>query len=187
MPTLLAEMHQKMKQPQIKLNGLNLHYGDIFCTKNPENLGKMICAVEKFWDIDNKAEYSHSGIIVDPGTFRTFEARWKIGYYDLADFKGEKILIGRHVAMTPFLHHKAIQKIDRRAGKNYPLHRLIFHLFPPLAKYINFDHGVCSEVTAEYLCAIKFLSTWKGRNPAHIENMIRYYKDWSTVYEGYTV
>jgi hypothetical protein len=42
--------------------------------------------------------------------------------------------------------------VKQYEGRKYPLHRLAFFLFPPLAKYIHFlDWGVCSELTALFL------------------------------------
>ena len=59
-----------------------LRQGDIFCTVNPMMLGRIICAIERFNDVDNQATYSHAGVILDHhGT--TFEALWTNRNQDL--------------------------------------------------------------------------------------------------------
>jgi len=88
---------------------ISLQPGDVFCTRNPMALGRVICFVQKIHASDNQAEYSHSGVILDKGG-TTFEALWTNKRQNLfRAYQGKKVLIGRHDKMT--------QKRFKRDGK----------------------------------------------------------------------
>lgn len=163
-----------------------LQPGDIFCTRNPMWLGRAINAAQTVWASDNKSEFSHAGIITDPaGT--TFEALWTVRSRNIfTDCAVERILIGRHDDMTKTLFTSAFGGVETYRGRWYPFHRLIFHMVPPLAKYISADNRylVCSELTAKFLHGAGLVDFFLGKNPDHIADMIRRWKDWRIVYDG---
>ena len=161
-----------------------LRPGDIFCTRNPMMLGRAINGVQKFWSKDNKSEYSHSGVIIDNlGT--TFEALWTNKHQDFSTaYKGINVVIGRNKNMTPLLAQKGWEGVKHHKGKAYAGHRLLFFLIPPLAKYLGFGLGVCSELTMKYLCKAGLSDCWQGWNPDDVADMIHKWKEWEVIYEG---
>jgi hypothetical protein len=169
-------------------NGLirgKLQQGDIFTTINPMWLGRAICAVQKFNDIDNAASYSHAGIILGP-TATTFEALWRNGRQELFNaYAGKQILIGRHESMNPERFKLGWNQVAHMEGKWYAGHRLFLMLIPPLAKYLaSGKFCVCSEIAAKFLKGCKIMTYWAGVTPDHIADVIHNYKGWSTVFEG---
>lgn len=166
------------------MSNMNLQPGDIFTTKNPQSLGRIIRNVQTFWSVSNSAEYSHAGIILD-STGTTFEALWKIEKGNIQNYLGDNILIGRNLEMTEERFKKGYEYIKKYEGKSYPLHRLAFFLFPPIAKYIHFvDWGVCSELTAQFLMECGLIDFWRGVFPDYLATMIQRWQDWEIVYEG---
>lgn len=165
---------------------IKLHPGDIFCSANPMWLGKAIMFVTKIHASDNKAEYSHSGIILDDqGT--TFEALWTNRKQNLFEaYKGKKVLIGRHKDMTPERALAGWARVKHHEGQAYAGHRLFLFFIPFLAKYLNLGLGVCSELTAKFIVGSGIYPEfyWKGKNPDHIADMIVKWKDWEIVFEG---
>lgn len=159
--------------------------GDIFCTRNPMWLGRAINAVQKFWSSDNESVYSHSGIIIDTaGT--TLESLWTIREQNIEDaYSGSGVIIGRHKLMTRKAFEEGLKCVMKHKGQIYPFHRLIFHLFPPAAKYISTGgFPVCSELACKFLAAAGLLNSWKGKNPDHVADMIRRWRMWDIVFEG---
>jgi hypothetical protein len=162
-----------------------LRPGDIFCTVNPMWLGRAICAIESFWDMDGKAEYSHSGIILGPnGT--TFEALWTNRRQGLFHAHGgKKVLIARHESMTGEAFAAGWAKVARLEGRWYAGHRLLLHLVPPLAKYIATGrYAVCSELAAKFLVGAGLLDHWKGVAPDYLAGIVRRWRGWKIVFEG---
>ena len=158
--------------------------GDIFCTRNPMALGRAINGMQLFWSTDNESTYSHSGIIIsDEGA--TFESLWTIKKANIDKYRGMRVLIGRHVKMTPESFKLGWDVVKRHEGQLYPFHRLILHIIPPMAKYLSTGRfPVCSELVAKFLCGCGFMRTWKGKNPDHIADMIRKWDDYDVVHEG---
>ncbi len=164
---------------------LNLQPGDIFCSDNPQSFGLIVNYVQKFWSIDNSATFGHSGVILDSiGT--TFEALWTIKRRNLyKSFLNKKILIGRNKKLNNELFWKGFKEIRKYEGNVYPLYRLSFFLFPPLAKYTRIlDWGVCSELTAKFLMQCGLLDYWRGVMPDYIAEIIKKWKNWEIIYEG---
>jgi len=161
-----------------------LKKGDIFCTRNPMALGRAINFVQKIKSKDNKAEYSHSGIIMHEDGM-TFEALWTNKRQNLfTDYQGRKVLIGRHKGMTDAKFQLGWNGIKKHEGKWYAGHRLIFFLIPFAAKYINLGLGVCSELTMKFLYKAKLADAWKSWNPDDVADMIKKWKDYEIIYEG---
>ena len=164
-----------------------LNPGDIFCTRNPMMLGRVICCMEKFWSSDNEAKYSHAGIIVGRPAI-TFEALWTNKKQNLFKaYDGTEVLIGRHEDMTVEKFNLGWQKIKNHEGKIYAGWRLFFHIIPPLAKYLSSNNfGVCSEITGEFIEGSGIYPEgyfWKGKTPDNIADMIHKWKKWTPLYE----
>lgn len=164
---------------------IQLEPGDIFCTRNPMWLGRAINAVQRFHSVDNQSEYSHAGIVIDPDG-GSFESLWTIRRSHIDIYEGKKVLVGRHEDMTRAMATNGLEALyQEHLGQIYPAHRLIFHLIPPLAKYISSGHfPVCSELAAKFLCKCGLLGYWKGVNPDHIADMIHNFRYFEVVYEG---
>jgi hypothetical protein len=162
-----------------------LHAGDVFTTSNPMWLGRAICYMERFVDVDNAATYSHAGIITDyKGT--TFEALWKNGKQDIFKaYAGKRVLIGRHAKMNLEAFQRGWDGVKHLEGRWYAGHRLLLHLVPPVAKMFNSGKfAVCSEIVAKFLKDAGFIDYWAGVNPDYIADMIKRWRDWTIVYEG---
>jgi len=135
---------------------------DLFASSNPQSLGTAICAIERFWAPDGRAEFGHTGIVTNADG-DTFEALWRIKRQNLFEaYAGQKVLIARWVGlpehgipgMTDELGQMAMMEIEKSyEGHRYPGWRLALHLVPPMAKYISYKgrFGVCSEITAKFL------------------------------------
>lgn len=169
------------------MNNLILNPGDIFCTRNPMWLGRAICGMEKFWASDNKAEYSHSGIIIGHPAI-TFEALWTAKSQDLfKSYKGEKVLIGRHSNMTLERFTSGWNKVRPFKGSWYPWWRLFFHIIPPISKYVSDgSKAVCSELAGIFIDGSGIYPEgyfWKGKNPDHIADMIHKWQGWQVIFE----
>ena len=155
--------------------------GDIFCTRNPMSLGRAIVVVQKFWSSDNQARYSHAGIIIGrPGI--TFEALWTNKKQDLFKaYAGEEVLIGWHDDMTLERFKAGWDRIKGSEGNIYPLWRIVFHVIPPLAKYLcSGNFKVCSERTGEFIDGTGIYPDgyfWKGKTPDNLADMIHRWKN----------
>lgn len=162
-----------------------LRAGDIFCTANPMALGKAIMAIERFNATDNRAEYSHSGIILGP-TATTFEALWTTRRNGLfSNYTGKKVLIGRNVFMDEDRYRSGWREVAELEGRWYPFWRLPLNVIPPLAKYMaTGKNAVCSELAAMFLVGAGLFEFWKGVNPDHVADVIQHYRDWIVVFEG---
>jgi len=163
---------------------IELRPGDIFVARNPMMLGRIINAIQKFWAKDNQSKYSHSGIILSKDG-ETFEALWTNKRQNLfSAYAGKNILIGRHIDMNQTAFIKGWSGVKHHEGKLYAGHRLLFFLFPPLAKYLNFGLGVCSELTAKFLFKAGLWTNWKGLNPDDIADRIHHWRGFKVIFEG---
>jgi hypothetical protein len=161
-----------------------LEPGDIFVVKVDSWFGKAINFFQKIWAKDNESTYSHAGIILDPdGT--TFEALETIKRQNLfTDYAGKRVRIGRYVKMNQTKFFKGWAMIQHYEGKAYPVWRLVFHIIPPVAKFVRSIFGVCSEVVGRFLCGVGIVNVWSGLNPDDIADMIKRWDDFDVVYEG---
>ncbi len=169
---------------------MNLQLGDIACTRNPENLGRLINKVQAFYASDNASTYGHA-LVITSRAGETFEARSTLRHYHLNTYVGDQVLIGRNKNMTneKFLSgYDAIFDLD---GRKYPKRRLLLHLFPPFARINWFGNYVCSGVVDLFLKSSGLSDpvtggeyNFRGRNPDHIADMIHRWNDWEVVFEG---
>jgi hypothetical protein len=187
--------------PETKnFDDIEIHMGDVFCTENPFFMGRAICAMERFWDLDKKAEFSHSFFTISDKTGR--EVLWTKRDRDFREhYRGSKILIGRHKDMTPLKASKGIMALEKFMPeyyskwhflkRHYPWWRIVLHIIPPLAKYISTgNYMVCSEYTKRFIDETGVnggygYNFWKGANPGTIENMIYNWKRWEVVFYGW--
>jgi hypothetical protein len=162
----------------------NLQPGDIFCTHSSGKLGSAINFIQKFHAVDNESIFSHAGIITD-GQGGTFESSWTIRRCSLEKYFGKPILIGRHKHMTEQLAKIALRLMADYEGRIYPVHRLFFHLAPPVAKHITTGrYLVCSELVSTFLYFCRVHKFWKGITPDHIADMISNYNTYDIIYSG---
>lgn len=94
--------------------------GDIFLSRNPMALGKVINFVQKIQSQDKKSVYPHAGIVLDEeGT--TLEALWTVKSQNLfKDYKGDQVLIVRWDKMDPERFKSGFEKIKPHIGQVYP-------------------------------------------------------------------
>lgn len=181
---------------------LDLKPGDVFCTRNPMWLGRVICWFEKAKSKDNHAEYSHAGIILDEkGT--TFEAVWTNRKQNLFEaYKGQKVLIGRHDLMNTDAFIRGWNGVKKYEGNMYAGWRLLLHAIPFASKFGTGGFAVCSELAMKFVSksmvmldhsdkaavanAIRTGESmyWKGWNPDDVADMIKNYDRWEPVFEG---
>jgi hypothetical protein len=169
------------------LMDFKLQAGDVFCTSNPQSLGKAIRFIESTRSADEKAEYSHAGIIIDANG-KTLEAIWHIESQMLWDaYKGEKVLIARWSGMTPEAFQKGYDVVKSEIGMTYPYYRLLLSLFG-LARIIHFKGTVCSELAQRFLINAGVI-TLSGQNywgvtPDDLADEWKISKYFSIVFEG---
>ena len=160
-----------------------LKQGDIFCVRSSESIiSKLINACQWFWSTDGESTYSHSGIITDDNG-ATIEALYngirRANLYER--YSGCQIIIGRIVNLTPYQFQVRYQNILRYENKPYPYWRLLFHTFPPFAKFLHhLEIPVCSELTWLY---VGHSQPW-GITPDIVADRIRNWDLFDIVYEG---
>lgn len=172
---------------------LQLRAGDLFCVRSAGLLSYAIIAVERWNSKDDKAEFGHSGIIVDVQG-NTFEALTTLRYGSLESYRGKHMLIARPVKKlceSPVQYidrHKAINRVIREhQGQFYPFWRIALHLVPPAAKYLSVEGRwlVCSEITAKAEVYMGVLSgPYAGRNPDDLADRWRVSWTHQVVFDG---
>jgi hypothetical protein len=165
----------------------DLQPGDVFCTASPMLLGRAICAVEAFWSPDGKAKYSHAGVITRGGDHPvSYEALWTNCRQDFnSAYKGRQVIIGRHQEMNTTHFVMGWDGVRHLEGKWYAGHRLLLHIFPPLARqFATGGFAVCSELAAKFLFSAGLLHVWQGVTPDYLSEVIIMHRGWHTIYEG---
>lgn len=139
--------------------------GDVFCAASPWMIGRAILFAERLWSHDNEALFSHAGII-DSADGCTFEALWRVRHAHLNEYAGKPIIIARPRVAMSRIEERLTPFKQQFEGKFYPLHRLVMHMLPPLAKLGTGDFVVCSELVAAYLWALGLrYKQYLGTNP----------------------
>ncbi len=173
------------------ISKLDLQPGDIFLSYNPWFIGKLILWAEKLWSNDDIANYGHGGIILNPEG-KTFEALWRLRHSTINKYINGRLLIARpeynkNKQLIPIDEKlKAIKELeDEYLGDRYPVHRLLLHIIPPLAKYLSTGkYVVCTELVAKYLARINVRhGQWAGTNPDHLADEIKNHKYYTIIYE----
>lgn len=166
----------------------SLQPGDVFATKNPQGLGKLICVGQSIKSQDGSAEYGHSGIITDEHG-KTFEAVWTIAEQNLFEaYKGQKAVIARWQGMTPEVFKNGFAAVYPLLGRTYPYHRLILHLLG-LGRWVHIVHTpVCSELTAQFLISAGAITlggeNFWGITPDNLVDEWRISRHFDILFEG---
>lgn len=161
--------------------------GDVFGSRNPQSLGKIINFVQKVKSKDNRSEYGHTGIILD-STGLTMEALNTISTQNIfSAYKGDKVIIARWHGMNKVRFMQGFESIMPHIGHTYPYYRLLMH-FMGWGKYIHFDTPVCSELTAKFLISagatcLSGQNYW-GVNPDDLIDEWRVSKHFEIIFEG---
>lgn len=172
---------------------MNLKPGDVLCVRGSMAVvSSGIRLIEKFWSKDNEATYGHSAIVgTEGGTL--LDTLWRVRWSHISRYAGQQIIIARP---THTLRGIVIDDAAKRVvfnmmsttghGRIYPVHRLVLHLVPPLAKYCSGGKQmVCSERTAKYLCVIGAMGEpWSGITPDDLADRWRRWSNFDILYEG---
>lgn len=167
---------------------VELKPGDVFASQNPQGLGKAILMAERSKSADEKAEYGHTGIILD-ASGRTLEAVWSIRMQNLfVNYAGTKVIIARWKSMDSAAFERGWNGVKNQVGRRYPYHRLLFHLLG-VARWIRFENTpVCSELTSMFLIKTGAITLegdkpW-GCTPDNLVDEWRISKFFDVIYEG---
>jgi len=167
----------------MKLEEIELKPGDIFLTRNPMWLGRLINFVQKFWSQDDNSKYSHAGIIMSKYG-DTFESLWTIKASNLKEYKNKEIIILRFKNMSARRFRNGMNAVFEHKGQLYPFHKLTLMLIPPLGKKINFGSVVCSELTAKFIKFSGWDIYWKGMSPDGLDDFTKNHRDCDIVFKG---
>jgi len=161
--------------------------GDVFASRNPQGLGSAILLAQRLKSLDGKAEYGHTGIILNAAG-DTFEALWTIKSQKFFEgYKGDQVLVARWRGMDGNSFRRGFEAVVPQAGRGYPWYRLLLHLIG-LPKIHVDGQEVCSELTAHFLVAAgaQILSgkRWAGVTPDYLVDEWRISKHFDIVFEG---
>lgn len=172
---------------------VTLQPGDVFCVSgNMGVVSKIIVAVEAFWSKDKKAEYGHSGIIIN-SMGETVEALWTVSNGSLDSYKGKKVIIARANGtqadgqeIPPIDRVAALGLVNETKGTKYPIWRLFLGAIPPLASRISSGkRKVCSELVAFFLQKIGARTDpWQGVSPDTLADEWIRWKNFDIIFEG---
>lgn len=166
---------------------IELKSGDVFASKNPQSLGRMINCIQRIKSHDNQSEYGHTGIIIqdDGATIEALPDGIHVSTLDA--YKGSKVLIARFNKMTPEAYQKGFDSIKGHIGHTYPYYRLLMH-FLGLGKFIHFSTPVCSELTQKFLinCGMTTITgtNYWGINPDDLVDEWRISDHVEVIFEG---
>jgi len=181
---------------------IKLQAGDIFCVAPPVGkeffVARSIAAISARHELDGACQASHAGIITnaDGDTFEALSRCYMRQYNVLQTYAGCRLLIARHIDMTPAAFEKGFSAVSHLEGRAYPFWRLaLFARSPLLAKWIHFKKGVCSENTFQVLSACnlrRFLSGglinyWWGVAPAHVEDAARGWDVFDVIHDTFNL
>lgn len=164
-----------------------IYPGDVFASRNPQGLGSAILLAQRLKSLDGKAEYGHTGILLN-AMGDTFEALWTIKTQKFFEgYKGDQVLIARWRGMDRNSFRRGFEAVVPQAGRGYPWYRLLLHLIG-LPKIHVDGQEVCSELTAHFLVAAgaQILSgkRWAGVTPDYLVDEWRISKHFDIVFEG---
>lgn len=166
-----------------------LQPGDVFATRNPQSLGKLITFVEAIRCESKTAEYSHAGIILD-SQGNTFEDVWNIEQQNLfTAYKGSRVIIARWEGMNVENFRKGWDAVKGENGKIYPYWRLLLHLIG-LARWIHLGSDtVCSELAEKFLINAGYTmglakKNWWGLTPQELVDEWNISKYINIIFEG---
>lgn len=175
------------------MNTPSLKPGDVLCVRGDMPVVSAgIRLVERFWSKDGEATYGHSAIVgTEGGTL--LDTLWRVRWSHIDRYAGQQMIIARPthtlrgIVITDAAKTCALKMVSADGhGRPYPVHRLILHLVPPLAKYwSNGRQMVCSERTARYLCMVGSMSEpWAGITPDDLADRFRRWHNFDVIFEG---
>ena len=172
---------------------ITLYPGDVLCVAGGMAVVSAgIRLVERFWSKDSEAAYGHSAIVGTPGG-TLLDTLWTVQWTHISRYAGQPMIIARPtktlrgIAITDAARSCALKMVSADGhGRYYPVHRLLLHLVPPLAKYwSNGRQMVCSERTARYLCLIGSMDEpWAGITPDDLADRFRRWHNFTVIFEG---
>ena len=172
---------------------ITLHPGDVLCVAGGMAVVSAgIRAVERFWSKDSEAAYGHSAIVGTAGG-TLLDTLWRVQWTHVSRYAGQPMIIARPVktmrgiVITDAAKSCALKMVSSDGhGRPYPVHRLILHLVPPLAKFCsNGRQMVCSERTARYLCLLGAMDEpWAGITPDDLADRFRRWHNSTVIFEG---
>lgn len=160
-----------------------LQPGDQFGAKTAGFVPDAIITIEHIYSPDHEADKSHVGVLVDEKG-KTFEARWKIGHYNLADYKGCEIVIARHIFMNDERFAAGYRAILKYDGKRYPWWRLGLHLFGLADNLHRIDRPVCSEANGKFEVGAGLRQDCWGLTPDNLCDEWHSSKYYQVIFEG---
>jgi hypothetical protein len=156
---------------------LILKPGDLFCTENPQALGKLIRLAEALpWRDAHKSVYSHSGVITD-NTGNTVEELWTLCANNLSSYEGKQVIILRWKGMNEDAFGNGAGIAFQNLYEPYPFYRLILMLLPNAMKIMKAGkNAVCSERAFEFLFGSGWkgtpkITTWKDQDPQALADL----------------
>lgn len=170
--------------------------GDVACVQGTGILFRAIRLIQYIHSRDNESTYGHSFVVLD-GSGDLLDTRWRVGRTHISRYAGQRMIIAR--PLGALLHNGAMEPISESArmlgltaievacsGKWYPVHRLLFHLIPPVAKFIHAGPWqVCSERVAGYLRTIGARPLpIGGTTPDMLADEWRRWRNFQIIYEG---
>ncbi|MBC8459649.1 MAG: hypothetical protein H8D67_16790 [Deltaproteobacteria bacterium] len=170
------------------MRDLTLKPGDFFATQGKGLISTLINFFQRLWSKDNEARYTHCGLILDPkGTTLESTIKGTLDSQNLFEtYSGIQIFISRYDKLTSELFKRSLEALEKEfGGEDYPLYRVLLHIFPPLARLHFLGRAVCSEVVAYYLWRIEARHRWwASTNPDTLSDEWHKWKDFTTVFEG---
>ena len=163
--------------------GIKLKPGDIFLTAVPGIIGRGINAIQRIHDKSSHSSYSHAGLVIDPdGT--TIESQGRVVNWNIYEkYDGVKVLIARNVAMNAQTFKIGYSAVKHHLGQTYPIYRILYHLFPPIAK-LSDERVVCSELVAKFLHRVELFGYINGCSPDDIHNHLCWAYGWDIIFNG---
>jgi hypothetical protein len=161
--------------------------GDIFAVAPPEGhenfASKAISSITTKYEVDGVARASHAGIIIDGKgtTFEAVEPRYCMQNIWNA-YRGCRLIIGRHIDMTPERFEAGWSAVRVLQGISYPEWRLLlFARAVWAARKFHHVREVCSENTFHFLSAAGCrknlygdpINYWWGVYPAYVHDFIK--------------
>ncbi len=170
-----------------------LQPGDVLCVAGDMPIVSAgIRLVEWLLSKDGEATYGHSAIVGTAGG-TLLDTLWKVRWSHIDRYAGQPMIIARPtktlrgIAITDAAKTCALKMVSAGGhGRYYPVHRLLLHLVPPLAKYCsNGRQMVCSERAAKYLCLIGAMDEpWAGITPDDLADRWRRWSNFTVIFEG---
>jgi hypothetical protein len=159
--------------------------GDVFCTASTGLLGRVICWSQSAWEVDGRAEFSHSGFISMRPDTTVEELPAGLRYGTLDRYYGLRVLVGRHQGMDLRAFILGRKAWVPHLGRPYPWWRLALHLVPFLPRLVfSGAWYVCSERTAAFLVAAVGFPAVKGVTPGYLADAIERWDDFEVVADG---